>query len=81
MMTTDENLILSVAEANQDFSRVAQIAETEGWAVIYENNRPKYMLVDLEHSPILDLTDDEKIDVVAAQILNRYRSAFEELAK
>lgn len=80
-MTTDENLILSVADANQDFSRVAQIAETEGRVVIYEDNRPKYMLIDLEHSPILDLTDDEKIDVVAARILNRYRSAFEELAK
>lgn len=80
-MTTDENLILSVAEANQDFSRVAKIAEAEGRAVIYEDNRPKYMLIDLEHSPILDLTDDEKIDVVAARILNRYRSAFEELAK
>ena len=80
-MTTDENLILSVADANQDFSRVAKIAETEGRVVIYEDNRPKYMLIDLEHSPILDLTDDEKIDVVAARILNRYRSAFEELAK
>lgn len=80
-MTTDENLILSVADANQDFSHVAKIAETEGRVVIYEDNRPKYMLIDLEHSPILDLTDDEKIDVVAARILNRYRSAFEELAK
>lgn len=80
-MTIAMNSIISLAEANQDFSRVAQIAETEGRVVIYEDNRPKYMLIDLEHSPILDLTDDEKIDVVAARILNRYRSAFEELAK
>lgn len=80
-MTIAMNSIISLADANQDFSRVAQIAETEGRVVIYEDNRPKYMLVDLEHVPIRDLTDDEKIDVAAARILNRYRSAFEELAK
>lgn len=27
------------------------------------------------------LTDDEKIDIVAARILKRYKPAFEELAK
>ena len=34
-----------------------------------------------ENSPILDMTDNEKIDVAAAQILDRFRPAFEELAK
>lgn len=29
----------------------------------------------------LELTDDEKIDVVAARILRRFRPAFEELAR
>ena len=28
-----------------------------------------------------ELTEDEKIDIVAARILNRFRPAFEELAK
>ena len=39
------------------------------------------ILIDVEHSPVLELTDDEKIDIVAARILNRFRPAFEELAK
>jgi antitoxin Phd len=39
------------------------------------------MVVDLESSPILELTDDEKIDIVAARILKRFKPAFEELAK
>ena len=34
-----------------------------------------------ENFPILDMTDDEKIDVAAAQVLDRFRPAFEELAK
>ena len=29
----------------------------------------------------LELTDDEKIDIVAARVLKKYRKAFEELAK
>ena len=39
------------------------------------------MLVDLDNSPLIDMTDDEKIDFVAARILKKYKSAFLELAK
>ena len=80
-MQIDTNTIVSVTEANQNFSRVTRIAEKQGQAVIFKNNRPKYLLIDMERSPVLELTDDEKIDIVAARILNRFRPAFEELAK
>ena len=72
-MTIDTKTIVSVTEANQNFSRVTRIAEKNGQAVIFKNNKPKYMLVDM--------TDDEKIDVVAARILKKYKPAFMELAK
>lgn len=80
-MQINTNAIVSVTEANQNFSRVTRIAEKNGQAVIFKNNRPKYMVIDLESSPILELTDDEKIDIVAARILKRFKPAFEELAK
>ncbi|MBP3661186.1 MAG: type II toxin-antitoxin system Phd/YefM family antitoxin [Oscillospiraceae bacterium] len=80
-MQIDTNTIVSVTEANQNFSRVSRIAEKSGQAVIFKNNRPKFLLIDVERSPVLELTDDEKIDIVAARILNRFRPAFEELAK
>ena len=80
-MNIDTNTIISVTEANQNFSRVTRIAEKSGHAVIFKNNRPRYMLIDLENSPILDMTEDEKIDVVAARILKRFKPAFRELAK
>lgn len=80
-MRIDTNAIVSVTEANQNFSRVTRIAEKTGQAVIFKNNRPKFMLIDLENSPVLDMTDDEKIDVVAARIMKRFKPAFEELAK
>ena len=80
-MQIDTNAIVSVTEANQNFSRVTRIAEKNGQAVIFKNNRPKYMVIDLDNSPMLELTDDEKIDIVAARILKRFKPAFEELAK
>ena len=80
-MKIDTNTIISVTEANQNFSRVTRIAEKSGQAVIFKNNRPRYMLIDLENSPVWDLTEDEKIDVVAARILKRFKPAFQELAK
>lgn len=80
-MTIDTKTIVSVTEANQNFSRVTRIAEKNGQTVIFKNNKPKYMLVDLDVSPMIDMTDDEKIDVVAARILKKYKPAFMELAK
>ncbi len=80
-MTIKTEQIVSMTEANQNFSRVARVADSTGAAVIFKNNRPKYVLLDINSSAYLDLTDDEKIDVVARRILERYRPAFEELAK
>ena len=80
-MSMDTNTIVSVTEANQNFSRVTRIEKKKGQAVIFKNNRPKYMLIDLENSPMIEMTEDEKIDFVAARILKKYKAAFLELAK
>ncbi len=80
-MLIDTNQMLSITEANQNFSHAAKIADRAGSVVIFKNNKPRYMLVNLQDNPMLDLTDDEKIDVIAARILERHRKAFEELAK
>ena len=79
-MLINTNQVLSISEANQNFSRATRIADREGSVVIFKNNRPRYMLVNLQDNPALDLTDDEKIDVVAGRILKKQRKAFEELA-
>ncbi len=80
-MTINTNSIISVSEANQNFSKATRIADKNGQVVIFKNNRPKYILLDIESNPVIEMTDDEKIDFVAARILKKYRPAFEELAK
>ena len=80
-MNINTNQIVSISEANQNFSKVARAVDSLGSVVIFKNNKPKYKLIDIEQNAEIEMTDDEKIDFVAARVLREYRRAFEELAK
>ena len=81
MLINTDN-IFSMTQANQNFSVVARAVDREGEAIVFKNNKPKYLVVNLENSNrLFDLTEDEKIDVVAKRILQKYIGAFKELAK
>ena len=80
-MMIDTRQIITVTEANQNFSRATRIADEKRAALVFKNNRPKYKLINLEVEPDLELTDDEKIDIVARRIMQRFKPAFMELAK
>ena len=80
-MNINTEQIVSISEANQNFSRVARLVEKNGEVIIFKNNKPKYKLLDLDKDTAIEMTDDEKIDFVAARILKQYRKAVEELAK
>jgi antitoxin Phd len=80
LINTDK--IVSMTQANQNFSSVARLADRLGDIVIFKNNRPKYVLIDIEDNlAYYELSDDEKIDIVARRILKKYLPAFQELAK
>lgn len=81
IMNIDAGQAISLTEANRDFSGAARIADEHGEVLIFKGNRPKYKLVNLDLEPDLELTDDEKIDVIARRILKQYKPAFLELAK
>ncbi|MGN0985634.1 MAG: type II toxin-antitoxin system Phd/YefM family antitoxin [Candidatus Enterenecus sp.] len=80
-MNIDANSIVCVTEADQNFSRVTRISEKDGQTAIPKNDRPNYMPIDSDNSPLIDMSDDEKIDLAAARILKKYKPAFLELAK
>ena len=80
-MQLDTNMIVTATEANQNFSRVARMAEKKGRVVVFKNNRPKLLVVDLDTEPQIEMTEDEKLEFVAARILREHKAAFEELAK
>jgi len=75
-----DNLV-SISEANQNFSKVARLVDEKGTAVILKNNAPRYVLVDYSLFRKNAVADDIDVDMAAACILAKHIKAFEELAK
>ncbi|HEM3581598.1 TPA: type II toxin-antitoxin system Phd/YefM family antitoxin [Streptococcus suis] len=85
MQINIENLV-SISEANQNFSKVARMVDTNGTAVILKNNTPKYVLVDYqslikEELATPTVIEQSTLDEVATSVLSRHLDAFKELAK
>ena len=58
-MSIDTNSIVSATEANQNFSKVAKMAEQKGHVVVFKDNRPKLLVIDLDKEPQIEMTEDE----------------------
>ena len=79
-MQVDINNLVSMTEANQNFSKVARMVDEKGAAVILKNNAPRYVI--LEYSQIQNQeAEDIQIEKAAAVFLAKHKKAFEELAK
>lgn len=61
-MLINSNQIVSMTEANQNFSSVARLAEKNGTVVIFKNNNPKYVLLDIESCHLQLPNTDERLD-------------------
>ena len=75
-----ENLV-SITEANQNFSKVARLVDEKGTAIILKNNTPRYVLLDYNLFFQNPIADDNSVDAAASRILAKHIKAFEELAK
>ena len=80
-MNIDTNTIATMTEANQNFSKVARVAECNWQAVIFKNNKPKFLLIDVDSDVYFEVTEDERFDIAAKRIMERFKPAFKELAK
>jgi antitoxin Phd len=75
-----ENLV-SISEANQNFSKVARLVDEKGTAIILKNNAPRYVLLDYSLFRQDTVADDSDVDAAATRVLAKHLRAFEELAK
>ena len=80
MKISIDNLV-SISEANQNFPKVARLADEKGTVVILKNNAPRYVLLDYSLFRQNAAADDMDADAAAAHILAKHIKAFEELAK
>ncbi|MBQ8080520.1 MAG: type II toxin-antitoxin system Phd/YefM family antitoxin [Clostridia bacterium] len=80
-MMVDTNLMVSITEANQNFSRVARMVDERGTVVIMKNNAPRYLLIDFSQADSMQAVSDEDVMNISARLINKNRQAYEELAK
>ena len=79
MKISTKNLV-SITEANQNFSRVARLVDENGAAVILKNKVPRYLLVEFSEAE-QQAANDEDILAVSQRLIQQNRAAYEELAK
>lgn len=80
MMINTSNLV-SITEANQNFSKVARLVDERGSAVILKNNVPRYLILEFSQAEQMQLAPDEDVMALSARLMEQNREAYEELAK
>jgi len=80
MQINTKNLV-SISEANQNFSKVARLVDENGAAIILKNNVPRYVLIEFSQFQEEETIEDETVQSIAKNILLRHKEAFMELAK
>lgn len=80
-MNVNTNNLVSITEANQNFSRVARMVDENGSVVILKNNSPRYLLIEFEKAEKEQLADNEDLLAVSKRLITKNREAYEVLAK
>lgn len=80
-MKVDTDTMISITEANQNFSKVARLVDEQGMAVILKNNIPRYLVIEFSQAEQMQAASDEDIMQISAKLIEKNRAAYEELAK
>lgn len=80
MMVNTNNLV-TITEANQNFSKVARLVDERGSAVILKNNTPRYLIIEFSQAEQLQAAEDEDVMNISARLLKKNQEAYEVLAK
>ena len=80
MVINTDNLV-SITEANQNFSRVARMVDENGAAVILKNNVPRYVLMEFSQVEDEQQAKDEDILEISKRLIAKYKQAYEVLDK
>lgn len=80
-MVVNTNAMVSITEANQNFSKVARLVDEHGTAVILKNNVPRYLVIDFSKAEKDSIAPDEDVLSVSKKLIAQNQQAYEVLAK
>ena len=80
-MKVSTGTLVSITEANQNFSKVARLVDEKGSAVILKNNAPRYLIVEFSRAEKVQQAEDEDVLAISARLMEENREAYEILAR
>lgn len=80
-MKVSTSTLISITEANQNFSKVARLVDEKGSAVILKNNVPRYLVIEFSQVEKIQEAEDEDVLRISERLLLQNREAYEVLAQ
>ena len=80
-MTVDTNTMISITEANQNFSKFDRVVDEHGTAVILKNNVPRYLVIDFSKAEQEKIASTEDVFAISERLMKQNMKAYEVLAK
>jgi len=81
MMLINTDSIVSITEANQNFSRVTRMVDEKGSVVILKNNSPRYLVIEFSQAEQEQVMADEDVMSISRRIMEKNKEAYEVLAR
>lgn len=80
-MMINTQAMVSISEANQNFSRVARLVDEKGTVVIMKNNAPRYLVIDFSQAEEMQVASEDEVLSVSSRLIRQNRAAYEVLAQ
>ena len=80
-MSINTKNLVSITDANQNFSKVARLVDENGSVIILKNNVPRYLVMEFSSAEEEQLAADEDVMSISKRLIEKNRQAYEVLAK
>ena len=70
MQINTKNLV-SITDANHNFSKVARLVDENGFAIILKNNTPRYVLIEFSQFEEEEVLGGEAVDAITLMARDR----------
>jgi antitoxin Phd len=73
--------MISITDANRNFSQAAKMVDEKGSAIIMKNNKPRYILLSFDVLQSQEVSDTEEVMALSKRLIKKNMKAYEILAK
>lgn len=68
--------IVSISKANENFSKIARLADKKGSAVILKNNKISYVLLPYREVEKEKIFSDENVEEIAQRLIEKIKDEY-----